>query len=53
MARAPHSPHSKIVVQLDEKAHALLAKEAARNDRTIRDQARYLIKKALGLLDAQ
>lgn len=50
MKRAAHSPHSKVVVQLDDKAHALLAKLAAENDRTIRDQARYLLKKAMGLL---
>lgn len=48
--RKPSSPHSKIIVQLDEAAHIELAKRAAANDRTIRDEARYLLKKALGLL---
>lgn len=44
------SVHSKVVVQLDEAAHKALAKAADANDRTIRDQARYLIKVGLGLL---
>jgi hypothetical protein len=48
--RKPASPHSKVVVQLDEKSHALLARLATENDRTIRDQARYLLKKSMGLL---
>jgi hypothetical protein len=47
---APVSPHSKQELQLDEKSHALLARLATENDRTIRDQARYLLKKSMGLL---
>jgi hypothetical protein len=39
-----------VVVQLDEAAHIRLAQLAAASDRTIRDQARFLLKKALGLL---
>lgn len=50
--RIPLSQHSKVVVQLDDDAHAVLAAQAAANDRTIRDEARYLIKKALGVLPA-
>lgn len=48
--RLPASPHSKVIVQLNATAHARLIDEARRSDRTIRDMARYLVKKGLGLL---
>ena len=50
--RKPHSPSSKVIVQLDAEAHELLVKMAADQDRSIRDQARYLLKRAMGLLPA-
>ncbi len=51
--RSPASQHCKIVVQLDQAAHIKLAQLAEASDRTIRDQARFLLKKALGLLPAE
>ncbi len=50
MARKPNSPHSKVVVQLDAESHEILLREAEKQDRTIKEQARYLLKKALGAL---
>lgn len=50
MGRIKASPSSKIVIQLDAAAHEKLREQADAADRTVRDQARYLIKLALGLL---
>ena len=43
------SDESRIVVHLDDEAHKALVKVATDSDRTIAGQARYLIKKGLGL----
>lgn len=48
--RNPASQHCKVIVQLDESSHVRLAQLAEANDRTIRDQARFMLKRALGVL---
>lgn len=48
--RKPASGAGKVIVDLDEESYAKLKQVSAAYDRTIRNQARYIIKRYLGVL---